>query len=128
MDYQEELCRQWEINVYHNLGFLCNGYTLEETNHGYENETREASSIEIDFWNRSAVSTPEIPCIKIPDDVDLHGCSSDIPFETFEDQALEKRIIWLENKYDKVLCAKSMYSNYSSWRVYYQEFKEMRTE
>jgi hypothetical protein len=124
MNYQEELRRQWEINIYHNLGFLCNGYTIEETNHGWKNETRDATSIEVDFWNRSADSTPEIPVLQISDSIDLYD--SDIPFEIFEDKAIEGRILWLENKYEKALCAKSTYSNYSSWGVCYKEFKEFR--
>ncbi len=123
MNWEEQLQRQWEVNIFNNLGFLCNGYSVEETDRGWKGETREATSIEVDFWNRFEQTTPEIPVIQISDDVDLCGCSLDIPFEDFEDQAIEQRLMWLENKYEKALCAKT---EDVSWRVRYINHKEFR--
>lgn len=126
MDYEEQLRRQWEVNVYNNLGFLCNGYTIEETNHGWKNETRDATSIEVDFWERSKRDTPEIPVIQVSDNIDLYDSLVKIPFEDFEDQSCDGRVMWLENKYEKVLCSKTEYSGYPSWGVQYRVFKQIR--
>jgi hypothetical protein len=112
------------VNVYNNLGFLCNGYTIEETNHGWKNETRDATSIEVDFWERSERNTPEIPVIQVSDNIDLYDSLVNIPFKDFEDQACDGRVIWLENKYEKVLCSKT---EYASWGVQYREFKQIRS-
>lgn len=87
MDYEAARRRQWEVNVYNDLGFLFNGSSVEETNHGWKNETRDATSIEEDFWRRCEETTPEIPIVQVPDDLNLYGLSSDIPFEDFEDKS-----------------------------------------
>lgn len=85
MDFEAERRRQWEVNVYNHLGFLFNGYTVEETDRGYKSETRDATSIEEDFWYRSEAVTPEIPVIQVYDDIDLNkGFVSELPFSEEE--------------------------------------------
>lgn len=68
--FEEEL-RIHEVNAYNALGFVCYGGTVEETDHGHKNETREATSIELEFWRRSVENTPKILRVRVPDDFDL---------------------------------------------------------
>ena len=126
MDYEKELLRQWEINVYNNLGFICNGYTVEETNRGWKNETRDATDIEASLWEKFADVTPEIPAVQISDDIDLWSCSMvDLPFkEEYDRQSCDGKAIWLENKYDKVLFGKSGYP--LDWSPMYRHIKDFR--
>lgn len=124
MNYEAQRRRQWEVNVFHNLGFLFDGFSIEETNHGWKNETREATSIEEDFWRRCEGTTPEIPTVQVSDEIDLYDSSSSIPFENFEDKALDNKIMWLENKYELALCSRDYYN---TWSVVYREYKEIRS-
>lgn len=115
MTYEERLRRQWEVNVYNNLGFVCNGYSIEETDRGYKNETRDGTDIEIDLWNRFEESTPTIPVLNIPNDVELED------FEIYIDEsiALSGKYIWLSNKNYLALYEKDL----SGWRRRYQDYR-----
>ena len=106
MTYEERLRRQWEVNVYNNLGFLCNGYSIEETDRGHKNETRDGTDIEIDLWNRFEESTPGIPVLDIPDDVALEDCKDYI------DVDIDNRCLWLRNKSFWVLFEKDILKEY----------------
>ena len=122
MTYEEKLRRQWEVNIYNNLGFICNGYSIEETDHGYKNETRDGTDIEIDLWNRFEESTPAIPVLTISDDVELEDFQKYVEAEWKAvnglDVGLNGKCIWLRNKnylvlFEKIDCG---------WTKRYQEF------
>jgi hypothetical protein len=61
--------RMWEVNYYNNLGYICDGYTVTETNRGHKNETREATSIEVCLFERFLDDTPEFPVIEVEKDI-----------------------------------------------------------
>lgn len=126
MDYEEQLMRQWEVNVYNDLGFICNEFTLEETNRGWKNETREATDVETWVWEKFLNTTPEIPVVQISDDIDLWSVSMvDLPFEKeYDKQSCDGKAIWLENKYEKVLFGKGGYP--LSWTPMYRHIKNFR--
>jgi len=56
--YEDKLERAWEINAFHNLGFLIIDSLLEETDHGHKNETREPSSYEFAYLIVKSNITP----------------------------------------------------------------------
>jgi len=124
MDYEAQVRRQWEVNVYHDLGFIYDGYTIEETDRGHKNETREATSIEAHMWARFETETPEIPRIQVSDDLDLAVYLDLAEMPEIEKQALSERFIWLENKYDLTLFCKR---SYGGWHREYNEIKDIRT-
>lgn len=123
MNFDEDFRRQWEINIYHNLGFLCDGYNIQETDHGFKNETREVTSIELDFWNRCAKTTPIFPKIKIQDSINLFGLLDKIPFEDFEKNSLNAKFMWLENNYEIALCYKDLAG---LWKIAYTDYYKVR--
>jgi len=120
MDYEQELRRQWEVNVYNDLGFICNGYQIEETDHGYKNEKREATDIEESLWRKFYHKTPKIPVVQMPDDIDL-TLISELPLDV-EAQALEGEYIWVQNVYDIVLLQKDG----TRWRERFSEILRIR--
>jgi hypothetical protein len=129
MDFEQELRRQWEVNVYHDLGFICSGSFLEETDRGHKNEKREATAIEQSLWEKYYHKTPKIPIRNMPDDIDLTDLS-DLPLDV-EAQSLEGEFIWLENMYDIVLLKRDtdLYcTNRSKWRLKFSQIKEIRVE
>ena len=58
--YEETIQRAWEVNAYHDLGYICDGFNIEETNRGWENESNKASDAELILWNSLERITPEI--------------------------------------------------------------------
>lgn len=127
MNYEEQLRRQWEVNIYNDLGFLCDGYSITETNHGFKNETREATSIELDFWNRCAEETPSIPVAKVSNDIKLDYFVSNIFYRSdinieIEEEYLKLDMLWIENEYESAL----YYKRGGWWSIAFVEFKKFR--
>lgn len=118
LSYEGRLQRQWEVNAYNDLGFLCNGYTIEETNHGWKNETREATDIEVSMWEKFENLTPNIERFSIPDEVDLTTFQPSIVPESWS----TVNIFWYYNKYNSCLYKKG---HYGIEKVY-QYIKEIR--
>ena len=116
--YEERVQRQWEVNAYNDLGFLCDGFQITETDHGWKNETREATDIEASLWEKFENRTPNIVKIQVPDEVDLYyHTPSEVPECT-----LNGNVFWLENKYAMCLYQKRDYGI----NLVYEYTKEFR--
>lgn len=71
--YTLERMRRIEVDKFNNLGFEIDGDNLTETNHGWKNESREASSYEKNYWERMESSTPKFQHITLSSE----ECSAD---------------------------------------------------
>ena len=117
-DYVKEIRRQWEVNIYNDLGFICNGSYIEETNRGYKNENREATSLEGHIWSKFYYKTPVIPIVQMPDNIDLTSIS-ELPIDV-ESKSFEGKFIWVKNKHSIVLLQKRQFPSFT-WKVEYSD-------
>jgi hypothetical protein len=125
-DYEADLRRQWEVNAYNNLGFICSGYYVEETNRGWKNESREATEIESRMWEKFCACTPAFPVFKVSDDIDISrywDLDTDARiglFTPLENIALDGKFAWIENALDIVLFEKQDLDVWSWYQIYGQ--------